>query len=428
VLVLPAQLYPPTPAATGAKGRSFCSPPTTAAVAKLTSASSLRPFPAEIPASASPLRLILLVIVSHASFAGARLAISLQALHLDGSAVTVGILMSLLMLVPTFTAAHMGRWIDRIGYLRPTLCALAFLVAGEVAIALLQSLAGLALGSILVGTSFIVVNVAINNAIGHLAGPAGRARAFGLTAVGYSLSALLGPMLAGAGIDRVGYPTTFALLALLPVAAAMLLWQAPVVPRPEPPPATEKAAVMDLLRLPRLRAVLVVSSLVAAGWDLFTFLVPLHGARSGLSATAIGLVAGGFGIGSASVRLALPWISRRVREWALIGSALALSGLGYLVFPFCTTLGTMLPLAVLLGAVLGCGQPVVMSLLHVNAPPQRTGEAVGLRMAIIGLGQTVLPLAVGAFGSALGLAPLFWGIAALMGAGGAYAARRQPSG
>jgi predicted MFS family arabinose efflux permease len=364
------------------------------------------------------------VVFSHASFAGARLAISLQALHFGGSAVTVGLLMSLLMLVPTFTAAHMGRWVDRVGYLRPTLWSLAALVAGELATAWLDSLAGLALGSIVVGTSFIIINVAVNNAIGHVAGAEGRSRAFGFTAVGYSLSALFGPMLAGAAIDRVGYPMTFGLLAVLPLMAGTFLWRAPPVPRPEPASRADQAAVMDLLRIPPLRAVLLVSALVAAGWDLFTFLVPLHGARSGLSATAIGLVAGGFGIGSATVRLALPWISRRTGEWRLIGSALVLSGLGYLAFPFCTTLGTMMPLAVVLGMVLGCGQPVVMSLLHVTAPPERTGEAVGLRMAIIGLGQTVLPLAVGAFGTALGLAPLFWGIAALMGVGGAYAGRR----
>ena len=381
---------------------------------------------AQIPATESPLRLILLVIVSHASFAGARLAISLQALHLDGSAVTVGVLMSLMMLVPTFTAAHIGRWVDRIGYLRPTLWSLVALVAGELAVAWLQSLPGLALGAVVVGTSFIVINVAVNNAIGHVAGPAGRSRAFGLTAVGYSLSALCGPMLAGAAIDAVGYAMTFAVLAVLPLLAATLLLRPPVVLLPEVTQRRGQAAVMDLLRLPRLRAVLLVSALVAAGWDLFTFLVPLHGARSGLSATRPIAVAGGFGIGSATVRLALPWFMRRLAEWPLIGTALVLSGLGYLAFPFCVTLATMLPLAVVLGMVLGCGQPVVMSLLHVAAPPERTGEAVGLRMAIVGLGQTVLPLAVGAFSSALGLAPLFWGIAALLGVGGTYAGRRRP--
>jgi len=363
--------------------------------------------------------------VSHASFGGARLAISLQALHLQASPVLVGLLMSLLMLVPTFVAVHVGRWVDRSGYVRPTSLALAGVVLGEVVAALLPSLTGLAAASVLVGSSFMVAHVAVNNAIGHVAGASGRTRAFGLMAVGFSLSALVGPMLAGAAIDLVGYRWAFASLALLPVAAATLLRHAPAMPRPERAPQDGSRGVMDLLRLPPLRAVLLVSALISAGWDLFTFLVPLHGANSGLSATAIGLVAGAFGVGSATVRVALPWIARRVSEWKLIGAALVLAGLGYFAFPFCVTVGTMLPLALVLGLVLGCGQPVVMGLLHVTAPPERTGEAVGLRAAITSLGQTVLPLAFGAFGTALGMLPLFWGAAALLGFGGGFAARRR---
>lgn len=378
------------------------------------------------PAPASPLRLILLLAVTHASFGGARLAISLQALQLQASPVTVGLLMSLLMLVPTFVAVHVGRWVDRAGYRLPTALALAGIVGGELVAALLPSIAGLTLTSVAVGTSFMLAHVAVNNAIGHIAGAAGRTRAFGLMAVGFSLSALAGPMIAGAAIDLVGYRWAFFSLTLLPVVAALLLWQAPAMPMA--PPATgpaERRGVTDLLRLPPLRAVLIVSALISAGWDLFTFLVPLHGARSGLSATAIGLVAGAFGVGSATVRLALPWIMRRVPEWKLLGGALVLSGVGYFLFPFCVTVGTMLPLALVLGLVLGCGQPVVMSLLHVTAPAERTGEAVGLRAAITSLGQTVLPLAFGAFGSALGMQPLFWAAAALLGVGGGYAVRRR---
>ncbi len=378
-----------------------------------------------IPAPASPLRLILLLAIGHASFGGARLAISLQALHLQASALTVGLLMSLLMLVPTFVAVHVGRWVDRAGYVRPTVLALGGLVAGELAAALLPSLAGLAVASMVVGSSFMLGHVAVNNAIGHIAGAAGRTRAFGFMAVGFSLSALAGPMLAGAAIDWVGYRWAFVLLALLPVLAGLLLLRPPVMPRQAHAAVVNARGVTDLLRLPPLRAVLMVSAMISAGWDLFTFLVPLHGARSGLSATAIGLVAGAFGVGSAAVRVALPWIARRVPEWKLLGAALALSGLGYFLFPFCVTVGTMLPLSLALGVVLGCGQPVVMSLLHVTAPPERTGEAVGLRAAITSLGQTVLPLAFGAFGTALGMLPLFWAAAALLGVGGGYAARRE---
>ena len=378
-----------------------------------------------IPASASPLRLIALLTLGHVSFGGARLAISLQALQLHASPVAVGLLMSLLMLVPTFVAVPVGRWVDRKGYVRPTALALAGIVAGQSAAVLLPTLAGLAITSVAVGTSFMLAHVAVNNAIGHIAGAAGRTRAFGLMALGFSLSALAGPMLAGAAIDAVGYRQSFLLLALVPMLSALLLWKAPAMPLAEARADAQSRGIAGLLRLPPLRAVLIVSAMVSAGWDLFTFLVPLHGARSGLSPTAIGLVAGAFGVGSAVVRVALPWILRRVSEWRLIGAALVLAGAGYFAFPFCVTVATMLPLALLLGLVLGSGQPVVMGLLHVTAPPERTGEAVGLRAAITSLGQTVLPLAFGAFGTALGMLPLFWAAGTLLGLGGGYAARRR---
>lgn len=381
--------------------------------------------PSEISSPSSPLRLILLLAVAHASFGGARLAISLQALHLQATPVTVGLLMSLMMLVPTFLSVHVGRWVDRSGYRLPSTIALAGIAAGEVVAALVPSLLGLAVAAVLVGSAFMLAHVAVNNAIGHVAGASGRTRAFGLMAVGFSLSALAGPMIAGVAIDQAGFRWAFAGLTALPLLAAFLLSGAPEMPPRGNGPPPAGARVTDLLRLPPLRAVLVVSALISAGWDLFTFLVPLHGARSGLSATAIGLVAGAFGIGSATVRLALPWILRQVTEWKLLASALVLAGIGYVAFPFCVTVGTMLPLALGLGVVLGCGQPVVMSLLHLTAPPERTGEAVGLRTAITSLGQTVLPFAFGAFGTALGMLPLFWAAAGLLGLGGGYAATRR---
>jgi predicted MFS family arabinose efflux permease len=384
----------------------------------------VRSRPSEIPAT-SILRLILLLAISHASFGGARLAISLQALQLQASPFEVGLLMSLMMLVPTFVAVPIGRWVDRAGYRRPAAISLAGVVAGLLLAAALPTLAGLALTSVVVGSAFMIAHVGVNNAIGHLAGAAGRARAFGLMAVGFSLSALVGPLLAGVAIDTVGYRFAFLLLALPAALAGLLLRDAPPLPPREEEQAVARKGVADLLRLSRLRAVLIVSAMISAGWDLFTFLVPLHGARSGLSATAIGIVAGAFGVGSATVRMLLPWIARRVSEWRLIAAALVLSATGYLLFPFCTTASTMVPLAFALGLVLGSGQPTVMSLLHVAAPPNRTGEAVGLRSAMISLGQTVLPLGFGAVGSAVGMLPLFWGVALAMGAGGAYAATRR---
>ena len=365
-----------------------------------------------------------MLTVTHASFGGARLAISLHALHLDASALVIGVLMSLMMVIPTFASVAVGRWVDRAGPIPVMRWSVGGIVAGELLVTLLPSLYTLGAASVLVGTCFMFAHVAINNAIGHEAGVADRTRAFGFMAVGFSLSALVGPMIAGLAIDHLGHRWAFALLAVLPVLAWGLLLRTPLSTRARPAEQASTGGVRDLVRSPGLRAVLVVSAMISAGWDLFTFLVPLHGARNGLSATAIGMVAGAFGVGSAAVRLALPWITQRVTEWKLLAFALVLAAIGYIAFPFCTTVGTMLPLGLALGLVLGCGQPVVMSLLHLTAPNDRTGEAAGLRTAITSMGQMLLPLAFGAFGTALGMAPLFWVAAGLLGFGGGYAATR----
>ena len=371
------------------------------------------------------LRLTLLLTVAHASFGGARLAVTLQAVQLQASALAIGMLVSLLMVVPALTAVPIGRWADRAGHEAPTRLGLALLGAGELIAWWVPGLWALAATSVLVGTGYTLVHVAVNHAIGRAAGAAARVRAFGLVALGFSLSALAGPMLAGAAIDWLGHARAFGVLAMLPVLSAVVMQGMPRS-HPEPPPAGAAPAPGGLWRDPPLRAVLVLSGLVSMGWDLFTFLAPLHAARQGLSATATGLVVGAFGVGSFAARLALPWLPRRLEEWTLLRSALALAAVGYLLFPWCTTTASMLPLSFFLGLVLGCGQPVVMSLLHATAPPARAGEAVGLRAAITSAGQTVLPLVFGGLGAALGMGPLFWTAAAVLAAGGAALRRPRP--
>ena len=77
-------------------------------------------------------------------------------------------------------------------------------------------------------------------------------------------------------------------------------------------------------------------------------------------------------------------------------------------------------LSFLLGLGLGCAQPVIMSLLYDASPPGRQGEAVGVRTTLLNGSHTLLPLASGALGAALGMAPVFW-------AGGVPVLRRRAS-
>ncbi len=370
----------------------------------------------------------MLLAVAHTSFTGSRLTLTLQAVHLQASPFQIGLLMSLLMVVSSFIAVPVGRWADRIGFQRPTLIGLALLAAAGLLGWAFPQMLVLGATSVLVGTGYMLAHVAMNNAIGHASTPQTRAQAFGAMAVAFSVSGLVGPLVSGFAIDHGGHGMAFLVMAVIPfVAAALMRW-----PRPLADTATDgqaaagRGGVMELLRHPPLRTVFLVSGLISMGWDVFMFLLPLHGVRIGLSATAIGILVGAFGAGSFASRMAIPWMIRAFQERGMLVATLALTAACYLAFPFCTSFQALLPLAFLIGAVLGCGQPLSMSMVHVTAPPGRSGEAVGIRSSITSISQTVLPLLFGALGTAVGMLPVFWTAAAVLATGSAFASRQLP--
>ncbi|MBC7434434.1 MAG: MFS transporter [Bdellovibrionales bacterium] len=371
--------------------------------------------------------LITLMVLSHITFTGGRVAISLFGLALGGSAFVVGLLISLLAIVPVFIAVPAGRWTDRVGPQKPIAISLISMSAAMLLSGLWPSLNNLYVTSVLLGTGFMLMHVAVNNAVGHLSTPGNRTRAFTLLALGFSTSSMSGPMIAGFSIDLAGHARTFLILAGFGLVALALLWavgrRAQVqVERPLPPPDSH---VMDLLRDPHLRAVFIVSGLLNMGWDLFTFMVPVQGARIGLSASTIGVIMGTFGAATFVVRLAMPWISRTFSEWQTLAGALTITAFVYYLFPLFTAVPMLVALAFLLGLGLGSAQPMVMSLIHLAAPAGRTGEAVGVRTTVMNVSQTALPLLFGGLGSALGMMPAFWAVALALTVGGVFAARRK---
>jgi predicted MFS family arabinose efflux permease len=189
-------------------------------------------------------------------------------------------------------------------------------------------------------------------------------------------------------------------------------------------PLSKHANVLDLLRIPGLQQTFWVSLLLATGWDLYTFIIPLYGARIGLSAASIGVLLSTFALATLSVRLAMPLLIKKLKQWAVIFAALGISGTCYLLFPFAHTVPPLLLLSFVLGLGLGSAQPVIMSLLYAASPPGRQGEAVGLRTSLLNGSHTLIPLVSGAASTAVGMAPVFWLLAACL-LGGAWFARRE---
>ena len=378
--------------------------------------------------------LIALMVLSHLTYTGSRVALSLYALQLHASAFTVGLLMSLLAVVPMFFAVLIGRWTDRTGITKPALISLTLLTAGALLPGLLRTLDSLYFASVLIGSGFMLIHITVNNAVGHLSSAETRKRDFSHLALGFSTSSVLGPVIAGFAIDHAatggqtsGHGNTFLILALFPLLAFAAL---AVVRRTAPragfraiPPVD--ARVIDLLRNVPLRAVFIVSGMLSMAWDLFNFMVPLQGARIGLSASTIGIIMGTFGVATFVVRLAMPWIARQFSEWQTLSGALVVTTVVYVLFPLFSTVPVLLALAFVLGLGLGVCQPMVMSLIHIAAPPGRSGEAVGVRTTVMNATHTILPLSFGALGALFGgLTPIFWLLALMMGGSAWFAARR----
>lgn len=377
--------------------------------------------------------LVALMVLAHTAFTGARVALTLRAIALGGTAMQAGLVIGLLALVPMLLSVHAGRWTDRSGMLRPTLLALV-LLEGGLLLALLPSLAGLGAAAVLLGCGFMLVHLAVSHAVGTGSAVQERTQAFSMLALGVSLSTMAGPVLAGFLLDLAGHGRTLLGLALLPLLALALLGagrgalpcahRAPRTARTAPD--GRKESVRDLLRHPPLRAVFVTGALLSMGWDLFAFMIPMHGERIGLAASTTGLVMGAFGAGTFVVRLCMGMLARRFGQWQLLAGALGLTAAVYLLFPLSGSVAVLIVLAFVLGLALGAAQPTTMSAIQQSAPPGRSGEAIGVRTMLVNASQTALPMLFGAMGAAAGTGAAFWTLAAILAGGCLYAAR-QPA-
>ena len=367
-----------------------------------------------------------LIVLTHMAFGGARVAMALYAIKLGGSTFTVGLLISLLAVVPMLMSVPAGRWSDRTGATTPCLIALLLVIAGMLLPWALQSMASLYASALLSGSGFMLGHVAVNNAVGHVGEPADRTANFAYLSLGFSVSGTLGPVIAGLLIDHAGHGRAFLCLALFPAIAFAAWFHIRRQPRDMAPPAPQgETRVLDLLRDAPLRSVFIVSGLMSMSWDLFLFMVPVYGSRLSLSASTIGAILGAFSVATFVIRAATPLLSRSFSEWQLLTGALATAALVYIAFPLVSAVPLLFALSFLLGLGLGSAQPMVMSLIHHTAPEGRAGEAVGVRNTVMNASQTFLPGSFGAMGGALGMVPAFWIVAAILAAGSLFAHRRH---
>jgi predicted MFS family arabinose efflux permease len=354
--------------------------------------------------------------LNHAMRTGSNVTVLLTALSLQASPVVVGTLVALTGVMPMLFAVTIGRLNDRLGPRLPMCVGSAISAASLLLPALWPGLPALYVATTLAGLGSAAFSVPAQNTAGHIGRPEDRTRNFTWISMAFSGGGILGPMIAGPVIDHFGHSAAFFLLAALTLPAAVAM-AAGWVKLPPPRGASVSREgprgkrLLDLMREPRMRAIYLLTALHVSAWEVFSFLVPVYGVGIGLAATSIGLILATFSAATFLVRLVMPLFARRFPAMRMIRASLVLAGVLFILFPLTTSVPLLMALAFVLGTGMGVTQPLAMTVLHEAAPEGRTGEAVGLRTAVVNLSGTTTPVIYGALGSALGMTPVFWGLA-----------------
>ena len=350
---------------------------------------------------------------------GSRVLSTLFAADLGADPLEMGFLFAMNGLFPFLLSVHAGRIADRFDNRVLMYCGIAGCSVCLLLPFLFPVLPVLYVAVALGGFSSMLFVVATQNLVGALSPTDERTRNFSLYSLGESAATVVGPVLVGFAIDGFRHPLTYLCLAVYTAVWGLVLYayrgRISVATRAAPAPG--RRTMMDLLKVPALRKALLTNGIVMTGLDLFSLYMPVYAHGLGVSASAIGMIVGAFGLAGFVTRLAIPALTRRLGERGLLAIALSVSALAFITFPLTTSPGLLAGAAFALGLGLGCGQPLTMILAFNASPRGRSAEGIAMRLAVSYGTHVFLPPAFGAIGSAFGLAPIFWTCALLLGGG-----------
>ncbi|RPH45245.1 MAG: MFS transporter [Burkholderiales bacterium] len=368
----------------------------------------------------------------HAGITGMRVVGPLILLQAGASAAQVGVLLASFAVGPIVIAWWVGGHVDARGYRPPMAVALALafaapvtgwgasLLDGPVRFALLCA-AG-ALGGAAANAGLITLQRTAARMARDAAGLRGT---FAWVGLAPSASNVLGPLAAGVLYDAVGPRGALLALLVFPLLAAAIARAARPPPPPEARPSAARVTLVQLLRNPTVRRMMIVDGLATGGWDAHAFFVPTLGHARGLSATSIGAIYGLFAAGVVLVRATMPWVAHRLSEPVVLTVSLIATAGVFALYPFGESAAYMAGCALALGMAIGIAQPMVLSTMHQAVEDAQRGSVIALRTMWVNTNAVALPVGLGAALAAFGPSALLWGIAAVIGSGAAAARPRR---
>jgi predicted MFS family arabinose efflux permease len=364
---------------------------------------------------------VLMAFLSQAGFGGSRVAVSLHALELTANQFAIGLVVALYSLCPMLLAIVIGRFADRAPPRRLVITGSVIMTAGLLLPSLISGIGVLCVAAFVLGFAHQVFSLPLEALVGGIGGPEKRARNYALITMSWSAANFIGPIVAGFSIDHIGQRQVYLVLAAFTLAPILVLALKPALlpTKGKKHKGTDpRGSVLELWRMPSLRITMIAAGIVGSAQDLFQFYMPIYGRAIDLSASAIGTILGVTSLAAFVIRAILPFLAKKATEAQILGGAIFIASLAFMLFPFFVNAYALGAIAFLLGLGVGCAMPMTMSLLYALAPANRLAEAFGLHKTVRNATHLVVPLVFGSVGAAFGFATVFFSNSALLATGG----------
>jgi MFS family permease len=349
-----------------------------------------------------------------------RMVITLYALNLGAQPFTVGILASVLAMLPALFSWNVGRFADRFGSRWPLLFCSVAGVLGMIAPYAIPGLPSLFVASFMYGSMSALAASPLQNLVGLLSGPEDSAKNFSNLSLIVSFAGFAGPLMAGFSLDHAGPDIACLILVLLSLVPATMLvvWGGMLPSGTRITKPTESVRV--LLSESGLWRVLATSSLVVMGIDLFQVFLPIYGQGIGLSASEIGIILAIFFSAAFVVRIFLNSLVVRLTAERLLAYSFLIGAVGFLLVPLIENIVILSTVSFFFGLGMGCGQPITLMMTFSGSSRGRSGEAMGIRVTGNSLSRMIGQVLFGAIGSAFGVFSVFLINALLFASGWAF--------
>jgi len=345
-----------------------------------------------------------------------QVVVPLWLILLQPSAFEFGLVMGARALLPFLLSIHGGAMMDRLGPRRVMLFFASVGLILPILFPLLPWIAAACVLQLLVGLTTTMSWVGAQTLVGQtMKGNAGFA---GRVSFSNRLGSLICPLVAGASWDAFGpwggFGVMFCWTVLLLISALMLpqrpkdkasdqtLTLRDILPRID-----DHTRAFALLAIPAVSVVAIGSVLnIATGAIQSSFYIA-YLEKIGLNGTLIGILVATTNVAALMGTVGFGRVIRRLGEVRVMNASVVGAIIAITSTPLLVSFAPLLAMSLFRGWSVGVGQPLMISIPSKAVPPGSQGSAVGLRIALNRLVQTLLPPLMGVVVGLIGLEASF---------------------